>query len=314
MGLLQNGYRDKIGVFRIYGAGTLNGAYPYTLVANRHLTGMGRNITAGEGITSELVGIPMGHNAPSAWMLPQKPGRITSFTTCKGVSTVSGSAAAGIGISGQSDGQCTVVSSGVSVYWTTGSSSGLSAASCSVVGLAPIVGESFGSSDITGLLFASVNINGQADGLSDAYVSGSLAVSIDGYAAGLCTIEGSMAGTLEMSGTAEGQSDISGDLVGAYFCSGTLVGVCSASGGILDGIGWLEGTVAGVSTLSVRPFADGFMSGSTGVQEQDGIDLNALADAVVSALNSTTIPVDTKKINGVTISGEGSAASPWGPA
>ena len=42
-----------------------------------------------------------------------------------------------------------------------------------------------------------------------------------------------------------------------------------------------------------------------------GFTKEAVASAVVSALNATTIPVDTKKMNGHTIIGGSSEADPW---
>lgn len=41
-----------------------------------------RNQSAGEGIPSELAGIPSGHLAPSSWVLPYKPGAMSAFTSC----------------------------------------------------------------------------------------------------------------------------------------------------------------------------------------------------------------------------------------
>lgn len=41
-----------------------------------------RNQSAGQGIPSELAGIPSGHLAPSSWVLPYKPGAMSSFTSC----------------------------------------------------------------------------------------------------------------------------------------------------------------------------------------------------------------------------------------
>lgn len=46
-------------------------------------------------------------------------------------------------------------------------------------------------------------------------------------------------------------------------------------------------------------------SGSTGPTAA------AVAEAVLTLLNAVTIPVDTKKINGVEIAGDGSTVSPW---
>lgn len=78
MGLLQNGFRDKCGIFRTYGAGLSNGALPQQLEANRALTGMRRNLTAGEGIIDDKVGLPMGYLVGGSYQLPQKPGQIAA--------------------------------------------------------------------------------------------------------------------------------------------------------------------------------------------------------------------------------------------
>ena len=42
-----------------------------------------------------------------------------------------------------------------------------------------------------------------------------------------------------------------------------------------------------------------------------GFTKEAVASAVVSALQATTIPVDTKKMNGSEIIGDGSEINPW---
>lgn len=39
-----------------------------------------------------------------------------------------------------------------------------------------------------------------------------------------------------------------------------------------------------------------------------------IAAAVLASLNATTIPVDVKKVNGVTIKGVGVPGDTWGPA
>jgi hypothetical protein len=59
------------------------------------------NQSVGQGIPSKLAGIPSGHLAPSSWVLPYKPGAMSSFTQC--VVTVTPGAlnlAAGVNISG----------------------------------------------------------------------------------------------------------------------------------------------------------------------------------------------------------------------
>ena len=78
MGLLQNGFMDVAGVFRFYGAGLRNGALPQQRQANYALTGMRRNLTAGDGITDDKVGLPMGYLAGGSYQLPQKPGQLSA--------------------------------------------------------------------------------------------------------------------------------------------------------------------------------------------------------------------------------------------
>jgi hypothetical protein len=61
------------------------------------------NQSVGEGIPSKLAGIPSGHLAPSSWVLPYKPGAMSSFTQCV-VTVTPGllNLAAGVNISGDS--------------------------------------------------------------------------------------------------------------------------------------------------------------------------------------------------------------------
>ena len=40
------------------------------------------NQSVGQGITSQLAGVPSGHLAPSAWVLPYRPGAMSAFTAC----------------------------------------------------------------------------------------------------------------------------------------------------------------------------------------------------------------------------------------
>jgi hypothetical protein len=61
------------------------------------------NQSVGEGIPSKLAGVPSGHLAPSSWVLPYKPGAMSSFTQCV-VTVTPGTLnlAAGVNISGDS--------------------------------------------------------------------------------------------------------------------------------------------------------------------------------------------------------------------
>lgn len=102
MGLHQNGFRDNVGVFRFAGAGLSNGAYPSTLPINTHLTGAQRNLTAGQGISDDKVGIPLGYLAGGSWMLPQKPGNMSARYTAEITVGAIGSGVGGITTTGTS--------------------------------------------------------------------------------------------------------------------------------------------------------------------------------------------------------------------
>ncbi len=88
MGLLQNNFRDTLGVYKFYGATISNGAYPSSTEANFHRTGAQRNLTAGEGVTNQQVGYPYGHLHPQSWSMPQKAGALSSYNNLNGLGTI----------------------------------------------------------------------------------------------------------------------------------------------------------------------------------------------------------------------------------
>lgn len=96
MGLHQNGFRDNVGVFRYAGLTASNGAIPSALNINTALTGAMRNITAGEGITSDKVGIPLGYLAGGSWVMPQKAGNLSSHNNADFAISIAGLAVGGI--------------------------------------------------------------------------------------------------------------------------------------------------------------------------------------------------------------------------
>lgn len=265
MGLLQNGFRDKIGVFRIYGATASNGSYPQALVGNYHLTGMQRNLTAGEGIVSDKVGIPMGHLAPSSWVMPQKSGAMTSFTSTKGAGTGTGTLAAGRGIAGASEGTGQAEAQGSSLAWGQASAQGMSNLSGYLMAVAVMGGVATGQTTVGGLLFALVNISGSSYGFSDLAVNGSLAAQVVGLSEGSSSVDGSMSALSGMSGAAEGMSLSEGIITGCYFITGTADGSSTSDAGSMEAFGWASATASGGSTVSMTSYAKGFMSGSTDI-------------------------------------------------
>ena len=71
------------------------------------------------------------------------------------------------------------------------------------------------------------------------------------------------------------------------------------------------GTASFAIAGALTPYAVGVMSGST---VDTGLSNAGVAAAVVSALNSATIPVDLRKVKGQAITGTGVENDPWGPA
>jgi hypothetical protein len=84
MGLLANNFRDTLGAFQTFGATASNNAYPSVTSQNFARTAAMRNLTAGQGITSELVSVPSGNRHPSAWVMPQQSGALAARNTVTG--------------------------------------------------------------------------------------------------------------------------------------------------------------------------------------------------------------------------------------
>jgi len=89
VGLLQNGFRDTTGVFRFFGATASNNAYPSSDWGGYARTGAIRNLTAGQGITDDKVGLPSGNRHPNVWMMPQKAGALAARNSVTGTGDVS---------------------------------------------------------------------------------------------------------------------------------------------------------------------------------------------------------------------------------
>jgi hypothetical protein len=84
VGVVQNARREFVSGVRFFGATALNSAYPQETVANYHPTGAARNLTWGEAIPDETVGVPYGVRHPTAWIMPQKPGALASRNEATG--------------------------------------------------------------------------------------------------------------------------------------------------------------------------------------------------------------------------------------
>ena len=187
MGILQNGYRDVIGVFRIYGGTVRNSAYPQESVGNWHLTGKSRNVAASEGITNRTTSVPVGYRHPSAWILAQKSGglgctgdrilgsgSIPSFNLAGGLNAESTIA----GVGGISDAAMGLIMSAVATLAGTGSMSG--AASALLSAIATLSGTSTMSAPLGAIAGGLATLSGQggvccSNLTADAYMSSDIA-------------------------------------------------------------------------------------------------------------------------------------------
>ena len=185
MGLLANGFRDCSGVFQIYGATASNNAYPSANWANYARTGANRNISAGQGITSDLVGVPMGYLHPDTWILPQNSGATSSHNRTNGSSTASLTLVSGRNISGTSDGASTASATAQLVVSTSGEAAGTSTATASINAALQMSGTSACAASQTAVIGAIAWCSGSSSGsctaFATSYAIGELSGSISPF-------------------------------------------------------------------------------------------------------------------------------------
>lgn len=185
MGILANGFIGATGVFQFQGATVLNNAYPSARLANFARTGAMRNITAGQGITNQLMAIPNGYRHPGAWVMPQKPGQLSSYGEATGSGAVS--AAVGLGKNALAD--------------LTGSGTISDALGTLVVALLAALTGSGGitSAEVKAFLTATADLTGSGE-ISDA--------DLEGLGALLAALTGSGSVSPTLTGLGELLADI----------------------------------------------------------------------------------------------------------
>lgn len=154
MALLQNGYRDASAGVRIFGATQSNNAYPSALLTNFNKTGTKRNLTAGEGISSDLAGVPSGYTNKYTWVMPQKAGGIKSFRESQGAATATLSLAGGKNAEGSAAGVATATATGQLVVSGAGSAAGLATVSGNLQAALGAAGSAAGVATATGTIGA----------------------------------------------------------------------------------------------------------------------------------------------------------------
>jgi len=178
MALLQNGYRYASSGVRTFGATAVNNAYPSTL--RHHDTGTKRNIFTAEGYSAKS-GIPSGHLHPSSWMLPQKPGGLSSHSESIGVASWSASIAAGRNIAGTFDGAATFEGTGALVVSGSGTFAGVAAFDGNIIAALAAAGTFAGVADWSGSTTAIGHAVGSFSGVASfeaiRYATGSISGS-----------------------------------------------------------------------------------------------------------------------------------------
>lgn len=155
MALICNGYRFGHMPHQIR-SGMLTTIYNGMGMRDISISGRNRNITAGQGITSDRVGVPMGYLAPGSWILPQKSGNLSSHNNARGLATAT-----------------------ATPYWTMrGASAGSSTATLTGYTVAQAAGLIEGECTVTGAVGGYAWCSGQANGSCTAslgsYATGSL--------------------------------------------------------------------------------------------------------------------------------------------
>ncbi len=182
MALLQNGFRDASAGVRIFGATASNNAYPSALLTNSFKTGPKRNLTAGEGISSDLAGVPSGYTNKYTWVMPQKAGGIKSFRESQGVATATLSLAAGKNAEGSAAGVATATATGQLVVSGAGSAAGAATVSGNLQAALGAAGSSAGVATASGSIQALAWATGSAAGVATTsavrYATGELVGSI----------------------------------------------------------------------------------------------------------------------------------------
>jgi len=228
--------------------------------------------------------VPSGMYAGRAFFAPQKAGRIVSRSAFGVTATASGA----MGKPGSAS--CNFAISGAAIGGLI--AGGVASCTITVSGSASIAGRAAGSAlctiGFTGSAIASATAWGVANGAFS--VSGSAV----GYGLGYMTASTVDNSVLTPASIAASVwSAVAADHITAGSMGNKLNS--AASGGV------------DYSALGAAVWASVSRTLTAGAAP----DTTAIANAVLAALNATTIPVDTKKMNGATLLGDGTSGNKW---
>jgi hypothetical protein len=253
MALLQNGFRDFSAGVRLFGLTASNSAVPYVVQGNQYKTGTSRNLTAGEGISSNLAGIPSGYTTQYAWVQPQKAGAIASRNQIFGEGDASASIAGGLNAEASLTGQ----------------------------------GDLTGIGDLIISLVASLSGSGDITSAeAKAFLQLAASLSGSGDVAATATAIGHAEAALAGNGDLQGVATALGELAASIVVTGDMLSTANVAAAILDAVNSIEdGVTLRQATRLILAAAAGKISGA-------GTSTVTIRNAVADDTNRITATVD----------------------
>lgn len=182
-----------------------------------------------------------------------------------------------------------------------------------------------------------VTVDGNATGELGYPADGTATIVIDGSAVGGLIVGATGTATIAIDGTAAivatlnstGQTTITIDGAAAMGAIASLTGTATLTidgSAEIMGLGYMTGSTLQTEELTPASIAtavwnallanhqgDGSAGKALSTASTGGVDLNALAAAVLAAAEATPIHADLRKILGDPFGGDGTEANPWGP-
>lgn len=290
-----------------------------------------RNQTVGQGISTELAGIPSGHLSPSAWVLPYKSGAMSAFTY-KGITfTVDPlNVAAGINITGPTTitftvgpSQLDLVVSAIGESSITFTVGGTLAGALSAVGSSTVtftVGPSTLGAIIDAVASALVQFTTEATPRATGNIEGAVTpfteLSPQNLAAAVWRAiatdyndTGTMGNKLNLASSGGIDYDALAEAVWEYV-NRTLTDKDGFS--LTSAYDPAKVEAPSAATVAAAVWA----AGTRSITDKDGFAPSAstVASAVLSAAQAAPIHADMRKVNNYTVDGQGTESDPWGPA
>ena len=251
-----------------------------------------RNIFVG-GVDAKSA-MPVGNASPSAWVLAQKAGGLSSRQL--NAIKITPSATGGLGLPGDGAASFAIATNAPEGQLI---SSGEGSASVSILSNNPLLTASIGG---TGSATLAINTNTPTLG-AEASGAGAATLTI--------TVANAIAFPLDdasplRTGTA------------SFAINGTLTpyAIGQLSGSTVDsGVLTADSITAAVWNAILADFNENGSAGKAlATAGSGGVDLEALAQAILAAAQITPIHADMRRVQGQHLTGNGSESTPWGPA